>query len=162
MQNDLQILYTGEQILIGKKFAQMFCSIFIGLTYSAGIPIMYPIVAVFFQFTYHFDTITIFKYYMKTNVFSEELPISSMKLFKYAIMLHLFFLSIIIVKSEISRTNKFGGQHFDMFDTKIDYMRNLYSTPMIIVYVYIFLISMLYIYQKFYDNPFVLLGKYWI
>ena len=99
---------------------------------------------------------------MKTNVFSDELPLSSMKLFKYAFILHLFFGSIMIFKSEISRTKKFEGQHFDNFDTKIDFIRNLYSTPMIVVYVYVFLISMLYIYQKYFDSPFVLLGKYWI
>ena len=138
----------------------MFEFIFIGITYSAGIPTLYPIVAIFFEFTYYFDMITILKYYMKTNVFSEELPIKSLQLFKYAIMLHIFFLVVIILKSEICRTTELKGEHFGEFNTKVDYIGNLYSTPMITVYAYIFCMLIYYLYKISYDSdPFVFLAK---
>ena len=140
----------------------MFQFIFIGLTFSAGIPILYPIVAIFFQYTYYFDLITIAKYYMKTNVFSEELPIQSLKLFKYAIMLHLLFLTIIILKSEICRTTRFQGNHFDQFQTKVDYMGNLSSAPMITLYIFLALMGCFYVFRLYFEDPFVFLAKMWI
>ena len=84
---------------------------------------------------------------MKTNVFSEELPIKSLDLFKYGIILHLLFLIVIIVKSEICRTTHFEGEHFSQIKTNVNYIENLYSLPMIIVYGYILLCVIYYIYR---------------
>ena len=83
---------------------------------------------------------------MKTQMFSDEIPIKSLKMFKYALMLHFFFLSLIIVKSEICRISKFEGEHFDLFDTKVDYISNLYSVPMIVVYLNMLMYLVFYIY----------------
>ena len=140
----------------------MFQFIFICLTFSAGIPVLYPIVAIFFQSTYYFDLITIAKYYKKTNVFDEELPIQSLRLFKYAIILHLLFLILIVTKSEICRVDDFKGKNFENIETKIDYIANLQSGPIIAVYCYIAFLCLFYVYKQFFEDPFVYLAKIWI
>jgi hypothetical protein len=69
----------------------MFTFIFVCLAYSAGMPFMYPIGTIYFFMTYWFDKICLMRFYQKTMVFNEELPIESTKLFKFAIMIHLAF-----------------------------------------------------------------------
>lgn len=55
---------------------------------------MYPIGTVYFVLTYWFDKVCLMRYYQKTKVFNEELPIQSVKLFKYAVFLHFVFAGI--------------------------------------------------------------------
>jgi hypothetical protein len=62
-QKDVNAIYTGEQINIGDKLASIYCALFICLTFSAGIPILYPIGFVFFFVTYWFDKISISRFY---------------------------------------------------------------------------------------------------
>ena len=66
--------------------------------YSSGLPILYPISFVFFVTAYWFNKIMLMRYYQKTYVFNEELPIMSMKYMKFGIVLH-FIVSVLKLKN---------------------------------------------------------------
>ena len=97
-QQELQDLYTGPQIRIGYKMSYTFTYIFVGLTYSSGLPIMYPACFLYFFMTYWFDKTCILRFYQRSQDFNEELPMKSINLMKYAVLLHFLF-SIFIYSS---------------------------------------------------------------
>ena len=86
---------------IGDRFASSYNVIFICFTFSVGLPILYPIAMGYFIFTFWLDKFSIIYFYQKTKVFSEDLPIESTKLIKYALILHFLFGIVMLSNDEI-------------------------------------------------------------
>ena len=100
-QQDLNKIYTGPQIRIGIRSAYTFVFIFVILMYSSTIPLLYPIGMMFFFITYWLEKFFFFHYYQKSTEFDEELPIKSLMLIKYAIILHIVLAIVMNFRSEI-------------------------------------------------------------
>ena len=60
------------------------------------------------------------RYYQKTKVFNEELPLKSVKLFKYAVVLHFFFSALMYLSSNILRDNVQNDQMTDFGNIDIN------------------------------------------
>ena len=100
-QQELQDLYTGPQMRIGYKMSYTFTYIFVGLTYSSGLPIMYPACFLYFLMTYWFDKTCTLRFYQRSQDFNEELPMKSINLMKYAVLLHFVFAIFIYSSSPL-------------------------------------------------------------
>jgi len=56
------------------------------------------------------------RYYQKTKEFNEELPIESLKLFKYAIMIHFILSAIMYTGSSVVMSHKIQVDDFEQVD----------------------------------------------
>ena len=91
MQSELQSLYTGPQISSAYVYGQLFTMLMACLTFSAGMPILYPIAAVFYLLHYMVYHCLFLRFYAKTSQFNEELPQYSLDVVYWCLVLHLFF-----------------------------------------------------------------------
>ena len=57
--------------------------------YSSGMPILYPIAAIFFVITYCTDKWLLFHYYKQPPMYNSYLARKTLKWFKYIILLHI-------------------------------------------------------------------------
>jgi hypothetical protein len=87
-QTDLNALYTGSQIPSHYIYAQNFTYLWCVLSYSGGMPILYPIGALFFFILYWILKFMLLKYYSRTTSFTEELPLFSTKFMIVGLVLH--------------------------------------------------------------------------
>lgn len=99
LQQDLNNLYTGDEIASFDLYAQSMTSFLVITTYSAGLPMLYPIGCLNFFIIYWVYKTLLVKYYQKTISFNQDLPIYSVRYFKYAIYFH-------IVMAAFMYTNK--------------------------------------------------------
>ena len=74
LQQDLENLYTGEEINASYVYAQFFTTIWCILAYSSGMPILYPVASVNFFIIYWVYKLLLIKYYRKTVSFNQDLP----------------------------------------------------------------------------------------
>ena len=97
--SDVNALYTGDQISSHYVYAQNFTYLWCVLAYSAGLPILYPLAAVFFMILYWVYKFLLLKYYSKTTKFNEELPMISVAYIKVGIVIHIVFTVFMISNS---------------------------------------------------------------
>lgn len=74
LQSELAALYTGPQISSAYVYAQLFTTLMSCLTFSAGMPILYPIAALFYLLHYLVYHCLFLRFYAKTAQFNEQLP----------------------------------------------------------------------------------------
>jgi len=123
------------------------------LTYSAGLPIMYIIGTFYFFITYWFDKISLMRYYQKTKVFNEELPIESVKMFKYAIMLHFLFAGVMYSSSRILISEEIDTHHYDDVDLTKEYIEKVKTPHVLILLLFVGITLVLYVYSRIWANP---------
>lgn len=74
LQSELEELYTGPQISSPFVYAQIFTTMWSCLTFSSGMPILYPIAAVFYLVMFYANKYLLLKYFSKTARFGHNLP----------------------------------------------------------------------------------------
>lgn len=94
-------MYTGDQISSHYVYAQMYTYIFCVLMYSAGIPLLYPITAIFFALFYCVYKFLFLKYYQVTTRFDENLPLLSTEMLKFAIFIHIIVAAFQLSNEEL-------------------------------------------------------------
>lgn len=77
--------------------------------YSAGLPVAYPIAAVSFFIFYYFYKFMSLKVYAKTTDFDEELPVGSVRLLIYGVMIHMFIAAFMFTNQEIFERVEIDG-----------------------------------------------------
>ena len=87
-QEELNKLYTGDQISSHYVFAQNVTYLFVVLMYSTGLPIMYILASIFYFVFYWMYKGLLLKYYEKTTRFNEELPIFAHSWVQIAVVIH--------------------------------------------------------------------------
>lgn len=115
------------------------------MTFSAGIPCMYLIGIGYFQFTYMWDHLNIIKDYQKTYVFNQELPLSSMKYIKYAILTNLVFSCYQFFGTHIFVSVPVSDQHFDQIVLLKSTMDQIKDGKGIIFIIFAFSLSLSYL-----------------
>ena len=88
-QEDYDAINTGSELLMDYKFANILVVTLIVMTYGSGIPIMYPIAALYFFATYWTDKFLIYYHHRKPLFFDEKLALHTQGWLKLAIVLHL-------------------------------------------------------------------------
>lgn len=101
LQDDLNDLYTGDQISSHYVYAQNFTYFLCVMTFSTGIPLLYFFGFVFFFLLFWVYKFLLLKYYARTHKFNEQLPLESIKFFKYGIFIHLLIGGFMVTYSQL-------------------------------------------------------------
>lgn len=119
IQEDYEDLYTGPEFLVQIRFAQLLSTIFVTMTYSSGLPILYLISVISIFFTYWVDKVLVLRYFRLTPTYTHYLSRSAVKLMPWAVVVHMCFGLIMfsypyILRTEINE-NYFGNdtQYFN-------------------------------------------------
>lgn len=97
----MEELYTGEEILAYHVYAQYFTVLWSVLTFSSGMPALYPIACLNFVILYWVYKILLVKFYRKTTAFNQDLPNSSIAFLKIAILTHVVLAAYIFTNSHL-------------------------------------------------------------
>jgi len=89
-------VFKGE-----KNYSRMISTLFVILTYSSGMPIMYLIGFIFYLVTYCVNKFLILSFYQKSRTLTRSIPMFIVGIFKIGIIIHL-------VMSMFMFTNKEG------------------------------------------------------
>ena len=71
------------------RYSNMLIVLSVAFFYSSGIPILYPIAALFFLVTYITDKWLLFRYYARPPMYNSYLPRKTLEWFKYILLLHI-------------------------------------------------------------------------
>jgi len=105
LQSDVENLYIGEEIASFYVYAQFFTTLWCVLTYSSGIPILYPVAFLNYLVLYWVYKILLIKYYRKTVSFNQDLPNFSIYFFKVGIVFHIIMGAFIFTNKNILNSN---------------------------------------------------------
>lgn len=89
VQQDLNRLYTGDQIAGHYVYAQNYTYLWCVLMYSTGLPILYPFACVFYFVLYWVYKWLLLKFYARTTKFNQDIPIKSVPWIKVGLFYHL-------------------------------------------------------------------------
>lgn len=104
IQEDYEELYTGPEFLVQIRFAQLLSTIFVTMTYSSGLPILYLICVISIFFTYWVDKLLVLRYFRLTPGHTHYLSRSAVKLMPWAVIVHMCFGLIMFSYPYILRT----------------------------------------------------------
>ena len=71
------------------RYSNMLIVLAVAFFYSSGIPILYPIAALFFFTTYFTDKWLLFRYYKQPPMYNSYLARKTLQYFKYILILHI-------------------------------------------------------------------------
>lgn len=109
IQDDLNAIYTGEEIYSHYVYSSLYGYFIVVLTFSAGIPVLIPFAAIFFFVFYCVYKCLLTKYYARATTFNEGLPLTATRLaFPIGIVLHLFFGSLMVSNADIFNYQNVG------------------------------------------------------
>lgn len=101
IQSDWEALYTGPEIATFFVYAQFFTSLWCVLTYSTGMPILYPVAAFNYTVIYWVYKYLIINHYQKTTSFNQDMPNFTINFYRIAVILHLVVGAWIYTNSSI-------------------------------------------------------------
>lgn len=114
---DLEALYTGDQISSHYVYAQNYTYLWCVLMFSTGMPLLYPFAMIFYIVLFCVYKFLLLKYYQTTNRFNEQLPIESVAYIKSGLLFHLIIGSLMISNSEMIPDN---GAEYNVEEFEID------------------------------------------
>lgn len=88
-QAQLEALYTGPDLFLDERYAQMLTAIFVCTAYSTGIPLLMPICVLFFAVLYWVDKYMFVNVYRTPPRYAWHLAERSSSLLPYAVLIHL-------------------------------------------------------------------------
>lgn len=88
-QDDLNRFYAGKPILLWYLYAWFFTNILIYFLYGGGMPLLYIFAVLFFTTSYLNYKYLFFNWNLTADMFNEDMPIRSIALIKWALLLHL-------------------------------------------------------------------------
>lgn len=100
IQPDLNDLYTSIEMPADYLYAQLFTSLWAIMSFSGGLTILYPIGALNFIILYWVYKTLLVKYYSKTTMFDQVLPLSTILFFKVSVIMHVI-MNIFIFSNQI-------------------------------------------------------------
>lgn len=100
-QEDYEEVNMGPPIMMNYKYSNMLVVSLLVMTYSAGMPVLYLVAALYYFVTYWVDKTLIFYHNRKPVFFDEKLPQEMIKWFKLAVPLHLVIGAVMLSNSNI-------------------------------------------------------------
>lgn len=101
LQNELNDLYTGDQISGHYVYAQNYTYLWCVLMFSTGIPILYPFAVVMYFGTYWVYKFLLIKFYQKTTKFNYNLPMYTTAYIKVGVFFHIIIGGLMVTNSDI-------------------------------------------------------------
>jgi cytochrome b subunit of formate dehydrogenase len=87
----LEQLYIGREFQGEKAFSRMMSTLFVILSYSSGMPVLYVVGVIFYTITFFVSKLLILKFYRKSTNLSKTIPVISTNAMKLGIILHILF-----------------------------------------------------------------------
>jgi hypothetical protein len=108
IQDDYERLYTGPNFILEVRYAQVLFTIFVTITFSSGMPLLYFVnfFVLFIQFWV--DKFLVFNYYKKTIDYTKQLSASVVTLLPLAIFLHFIFATYAFGYPVLLRSHSIG------------------------------------------------------
>lgn len=103
------------------RYANILTVMAIAFLYSGGMPLLYPVAAIFFAVTYWVDKCLLFKSYRKPIMFNNYLALRTLTYFKYILILHVIGVLFMYGVSPIVDNDLFGStgpQEINLDDTE--------------------------------------------
>lgn len=91
----------GEEFSISKNYSMMYLVTWATMTYSSAMPVLYLFGFLYFFTSYYIERFLIFKYYRKSKVFNEQIPINTSYLFRWALVFHCLFSFMLFSNNQI-------------------------------------------------------------
>jgi len=106
IQEDLENLYTGDELASSYMYAQAFTTIWVSMMYSGGCPILYPLT--YFNFIVVFWTykMMLISYFKKSIEFDENLAKYTIRLFSWAVWIHAFTSLVMFTNAKVLSSSR--------------------------------------------------------
>ena len=88
-QMDYEDKNTGAEFMFEFRYASMLVVLSIAFLYSGGLPVMYPVAAVYFFITYWMDKCLLFRCYRRPVHFNSYLARHTLHYFKFILLIHI-------------------------------------------------------------------------
>ena len=105
-QDEYEDLYTGPEFILQLRYAQILSQIFITMTFSSGIPILYLITLISFIISYWVDKFLMLRYFRKQNYFTSDLSGTVVKILPWAVYCHIVMGFFMFSYPEILKSKK--------------------------------------------------------
>lgn len=105
IQEDLERLYEGPNFECETTLARMMSVTWTLVVFSSGMPVLYALGFVFYLLTYLTNKLLIMKYYKRTDsILSREIPLTAVRMMRYAVVLKMFVGLYMLNNPSIIRT----------------------------------------------------------
>lgn len=101
LQDELNQLYTGDQLVSHYIYSQKYMYLWSVLTFSTGLPIVNIFAFFFFLIFYWVYKLLLIKYYQKTTTFYQYFPRYATSYMKVGIFFHIICGGIMVTNSDI-------------------------------------------------------------
>jgi len=101
LQDELNTLYTGDQISGHYVYAQNYTYLWCVLMFSTGLPILYPFAVIFYFGLYWVYKLLLIKFYQKTTKFNYNLPIYTTQYIKVGVFFHIIVGGFMVTNNDI-------------------------------------------------------------
>jgi len=130
------------------------------MTYSSGMPILYPIGCVNFIILYWVYKVLLIKHYQITNSFNQDLPNFSISFYRIALIFHLLVGSFIYTNSKILSTHNIEWIDWlksvlilllsdDLQPIAVYFLNRFTSNIGLLYFLFIVLVILIYVVSKF-------------
>jgi hypothetical protein len=109
IQSDYEDLYTGPKFLLHIRYAQILSTIFVTMTYSSGLPMLYFISFISFLVTYWTDKFLVLRYFSKTEGLNKDLSKAVVSWLPLSLVLHSIFGTMIFSYPNVLKTESLSG-----------------------------------------------------
>ena len=147
IQADYEDLYTGPDFLLQIRYAQLLCTVFVTVSYSSGLPILYPIAAVSLFCMFWVDKILILRYHKITSGYTKWTSRQVVKIMPLAAVAHILFGFFMYSYPYILSSNYNSGW-FGLENSKYFNSKRLGQHHMIVFICVSALILLLIIFEK--------------
>jgi hypothetical protein len=90
-QEEYEDIYSGPEFILHLRFAQLNSMIFVTMTYSSGLPILYLVAFLSLFFTYWIDKFLMLRYFKVANQFTEANSRAVVNILPWAAIFHFIF-----------------------------------------------------------------------
>jgi len=90
-QEEYEDMYSGPEFILQLRFAQVLSMIFVTMTYSSGLPILYLVAFLSLFITYWIDKFLMLRYFRVANQFTEANSRAVVNILPWAAVFHFIF-----------------------------------------------------------------------
>ena len=102
------------------RYSNMLTVLSVTFLYSGGMPILYPVAALFFFISYWVDKCLLLRCYRKPIKFDERLARSTLEFFKYILILHIIGFFVMFSLTPILQNSFLSEKQVSRFEIKDD------------------------------------------
>mmetsp|Transcript_20514 Transcript_20514/g.25229 ORF Transcript_20514/g.25229 Transcript_20514/m.25229 type:complete len:199 (+) Transcript_20514:2399-2995(+) len=107
-QEDYENVNTKREFMLEFRYSNMLTVLAVAFLYSGGMPILYPVAALYFFITYWFDKCTLFNCYRRPIKFDNYMARKTLDWYKYILLLHIVGFLLMHGQTPILQNDLFG------------------------------------------------------